>query len=210
MIPEVFAGSEVLLGYAPHSPGQPSSARLFAPDAFTNPEHLKFALKGGLAASLCYIIYTSLALPEISTALTTIGVSRQKQVLRFTGALTGGTIVMLARQPQLRVLFISCVALLKYRFQLPGFELPEPSRSAQQQFGDCLARTLDGMADRLQGKGGEGMQNLEAAFELLRDSLQNSGAAGVRGALTANMSSFLLLSERITGLAVSLAKEIRN
>jgi hypothetical protein len=66
------------------------------------------------------------------------------------------------------------------------------------------------MADRLQGKGGEGMQNLEAAFERLRDSPQNSGAAGVQGALAANMSGFLLLSERITGLAVSLAKEIRN
>src|SRR5208337_4864256 len=58
-----------------------------------------------LAASLCYIIYTSLAWPGISTAittcfltaLTTIGSSRQKQVLRFTGALAGGTIGMLAQ-----------------------------------------------------------------------------------------------------------------
>jgi multidrug resistance protein MdtO len=78
--------------------GSTVQARLFVPEAFTNPEHLKFKLKGGLAAILCYIIYSSLAWPEISTslncclltALTTIGASRQKQVLRFTGALTDG------------------------------------------------------------------------------------------------------------------------
>jgi multidrug resistance protein MdtO len=60
--------------------------------------HLKFALKGCLAASVCYVIYNSIAWPGSSTALTTclmtalstIGSSRQKQVLRFAGALVGG------------------------------------------------------------------------------------------------------------------------
>jgi multidrug resistance protein MdtO len=55
-------------------------------------------LRGCLAVSLCYVIYNSLFWPEISTAVTTclltalstIGASRQKQILRFAGALIGG------------------------------------------------------------------------------------------------------------------------
>jgi len=115
---------------------------------------------------------------------------------------------ILGWQPQLRMLFVSCVALLKYRLQLPGFELPEPVRLAQQQFEGCLARTLDGMADRVQGRAREGTQNLEIALARLRDSVRISGSAEAQGALTANMKTFLPLFERITGLAVSLAKEI--
>ncbi|HTF65269.1 MAG TPA: FUSC family protein, partial [Edaphobacter sp.] len=69
-----------------------------APDAFSNLDHLKFGLKGGLAASLCYIIYNAIAWPGISTAVTTclltalstVGFSRQKQILRFAGAMVGG------------------------------------------------------------------------------------------------------------------------
>ena len=59
---------------------------------------------------------------------------------------------ILGWQLQLRMLFISCVTLVKYRLQLPGFELPEPVRLAQQQFEECLARTLDDMADQSGGQ----------------------------------------------------------
>jgi multidrug resistance protein MdtO len=105
MIPEVFTGSQSLDAYAPPPPGQAAPAAFFVPDAFTNPQHVKFALRGCLAASLCYIIYTALDWPEISTsittcfltALTTVGASRQKQVLRFAGAIAGGAIGMAAQ-----------------------------------------------------------------------------------------------------------------
>jgi multidrug resistance protein MdtO len=98
MIPETFTESHSLSTYAPLPLGHASPASLFAADAFTNPEHIKFGLKGCFAASLCYIIYTSLAWPGISTAITTcfltalstIGASRQKQLLRITGAIAGG------------------------------------------------------------------------------------------------------------------------
>ena len=48
-----------------------------------------------------------------------------------------------AWQPQLRLLFITRVALFRYRLQLPGFELPGALRRAQQDFDEHLARTLE-------------------------------------------------------------------
>jgi multidrug resistance protein MdtO len=71
---------------------------LFAADAFTNPDHLKFAIRGTLATMLAYCVYTGIAWPGLSTAvatciitaLSTIGSSRQKQFLRLGGAIIGG------------------------------------------------------------------------------------------------------------------------
>jgi len=88
----------------PSAPAQPRKG-VFAPDAFSNIRHLQFGMKGGLAAFICYAAYNMLAWPEISTAittclltaLTTIGSSRQKQILRFGGALTGGAIGLAAQ-----------------------------------------------------------------------------------------------------------------
>src|SRR3989442_15502709 len=117
---------------------------------------------------------------------------------------------ILGWQAQLRMLFISCVALAKYRLRFPGFELPEPVRLVEREFDECLARALDGMSDRLEGKAHEGTQNLEAAFVRLRDSVRNSVSAEAGVALSANLKAFLPLSERITGLAVSLDKELAN
>ena len=68
--------------------------------ALLDPEHIRFALRGCLAATSCYLIFNALFWPEISTsvttcfltALTTVGASRQKQALRFAGAVIGGVI----------------------------------------------------------------------------------------------------------------------
>jgi multidrug resistance protein MdtO len=57
-------------------------------------------------------------------------------------------------QPQLRLIFLTRIALWKYRLQLPGFELPESVRQAQREFDNELAMTLEGMADRMEGKTG--------------------------------------------------------
>jgi len=105
LITEVFTGSQSLSGYAPLPSGDEPATGLFVADAVSNPEHVKFALKGCLAASLCYIVYTAVDWPEISTAvvtcvltaLTTIGASHQKQILRFTGAIAGGAVGILAQ-----------------------------------------------------------------------------------------------------------------
>jgi len=71
-----------------------------APDAFTNPEHVQFAVKGMLAATFCYLVYTLFAYPGIYTSvitvilcsLSTVGASVQKGILRFAGAVTGGAL----------------------------------------------------------------------------------------------------------------------
>jgi len=102
------------------APGDPPS-RLFVPDALSNPDHIKFALKGCLAGSLCYLIYTALDWQGISTAvvtcvltaLTTIGSSRQKQVLRITGAVVGGFIFGMGAQ----------IFILPYLDSIGGFTL---------------------------------------------------------------------------------------
>jgi multidrug resistance protein MdtO len=107
LIPEVFSGSVSMSEFASSpSGGEPSSSTLLVPDAFSNPEHIRFALKGGLAASLCYLIYNSIDWPGISTAITTclltalstIGGSHQKQVLRFAGAIAGGFVIGMGSQ----------------------------------------------------------------------------------------------------------------
>ena len=119
LIREVFSGSQSLAIYDPAEPRNAARPLVFKPNTLSNPEHLKFGLKGCLAASLCYIIYSSLFWPEISTsvttcfltALTTIGASHQKQVLRFGGALIGGFVIGMGAQ----------VFILPYIDSIAGF-----------------------------------------------------------------------------------------
>jgi len=102
LIPRVFA--------APVSESDegntPTAGSFLARDAFTNPAHLQFGIKGALATMVCYVFYTAVDWPGISTsavtcvftALTTIGASRQKQVLRIGGAIIGGFVFGLGAQ----------------------------------------------------------------------------------------------------------------
>jgi len=101
LIPQVFASSQPLSTYVSTYPGSGDPPfTLFVRDAWSNPEYIKFALKGCLAASLCYIIYNAIDWPGISTAVTTcfltalstVGSSHQKQFLRITAAVAGGAI----------------------------------------------------------------------------------------------------------------------
>ncbi len=380
MIPEVFAGSESLSGYPP-SPAVDPPARLFVPDALSNSDHLKFGLKGCLAAGLCYIIYTSVSWPGISTAvvtcvltaLTTVGSSRQKQFLRITGAITGGIVIgmgaqvfilpyldsiggltllfiavtivaawlatssprlsyfgvqlalafyvinlqefrvqtsltvardrvvgillglfmmwlvfdqlwgapavvgmkrafisslrflaqfareplskdhrvaversyslretintnldkvriladavlfefgpsrqhnlalrsqMLRWQTQLRMIFVTQIAWLKFRLQLPGFELPEALSVAHREFDDRLAETLEGMADRMENGREQKIRKVEDSFEVLERAIRTCCPEESQTALAAHLQTLLTLSRRIESLTISLDKEI--
>jgi multidrug resistance protein MdtO len=375
-IPEVFAGSQSFSAYAPPESGGEPSSRLFVPNALSNPGHFKFGVRGGLAASLCYLTYTSLNSPELSTAvttclltaLTTIGASRQKQILRFTGAFVGGALgigsqvfilpsfdsisgftllfvivtavaawiatastrlsyfgvqvavafdlinlsefkiqtnlavardrvlgIMLglgmmwlvfdrlwsapagvamkkafvstlrslaqfAReptsvdlktaiersyslrdtinggfdkvraladgvlfefgpnrqedmalrerirqwQPQLRILFLTRIALWKYRIQLPGFELPDVVRAAQQQFDEQSATIVSGIADRIEGRRSEARLNLENAFEGLEKTTLACLSEKPKQILAASLRSLLSLSQKYVTLTRTL------
>jgi multidrug resistance protein MdtO len=76
------------------------------PDAFQNPEYIRFAFAGCLAASVCYILYNALDWPGIFpsvltcivTALSTIGSSLQAQFLRLAGFVAGGVVLGISAQ----------------------------------------------------------------------------------------------------------------
>jgi multidrug resistance protein MdtO len=111
-------------------------------------------------------------------------------------------------QPQLRTLFLIRTALLKYRLQLPGFELPEAVSVGQQEFDDNLAKMMDGMADRMDGKASERRDNLERSFEHLEQTIRSCWSEGPQGLPTAELQTFLALSRSIESVIISLDKEI--
>jgi len=105
LITEVFQRDEIADG--PQSaPRQDWWRAVFVPDAFQNPEYLRFAFAGCLAASVCYFLYNVLdwrgistsVLTCIVTALTTIGSSLQQQFLRLAGFVIGGLILGISAQ----------------------------------------------------------------------------------------------------------------
>jgi len=357
--------------------------RFLAADAFTNPSYIRFAIRGSLAAAVCYVAYNFADWPGISTAvttcfltaLTTVGSSRQKQVLRFAGALAGGivgmcaqvfvmpgldsitglvilfaavtviaawiitsgprlsylgvqfafafylinveefrfqtslavardrvvgillglavmwlifdqlwgapaitemkrtflsTLRLLARfmrepvssgpfdqhaaieqsyaqretintnfnklreagdgvmlefgvsresdlalrgrllqwQPRLRVIFITRIALLKYRLRLAGFELPETILNAQQKFDSQLANRIEAIADHLQGKTNLAEQQRESLLKLIAGPVQEYRRSKPVPAMDDRLQSLLPLCSRIDSLVTSLADDI--
>jgi multidrug resistance protein MdtO len=119
LIPQAFAGSRSIDEYQEPSPEVPGPG-IIAADAFANREHFKFALKGCFAASACYLIYTSIDWPGMGvpvmltcllTAVSTVGTSRQRQILRFAGFLVGGILIGMSAQ----------VFILPYLDSIAGF-----------------------------------------------------------------------------------------
>jgi multidrug resistance protein MdtO len=76
---------------------EPAKSGFFLPDAFTNPDHVYYALKTTAAAMLCYVIYLLLDWPGIHTcfitcyivSLGTTAETIEKLALRISGALVG-------------------------------------------------------------------------------------------------------------------------
>jgi multidrug resistance protein MdtO len=381
LIPQAFAFSESAKVPLPPSPSMQHST-LLAPDAFVNPGHLKFALRGCLAASSCYMIYNSIAwssigAPAIATCLLTAvsaaGASRQRQILRFAAFLVGGLVIgvgseicvlphldsiggftlffmlvmtliswvmtssprlsyfgfqiavvfclinlqefarqsslaaardrivgvalglsmmwlvfdrlwsvpvavemkrafisslrllaQLARepaskdpkayvarpnslreminssfdevrsladallfdfgpsrqrdlalrsrivrwQPRLRMLFITRLALWRYRVGVPGFELPAPVATAQQAFDEGLSDVVDRMADRLEGKASARKGDFEDVVRNLEKQVLSCCSKGPQGPLAAELQTFLALSRSIENVTLSLDNEI--
>jgi multidrug resistance protein MdtO len=121
LMKEALTDAQPLGAFAPQpSSGDPPPS-FFVRDAFTDVAHIQFALKGCLTAGLCYIIYNGVDWPGISTAVTTCfltalstkGSSRQKQVLRISGALVGGFLIGMGSQ----------IFILPYLDSIAGFTI---------------------------------------------------------------------------------------
>jgi multidrug resistance protein MdtO len=75
----------------------------FVPDAFSNPDHVRFAGKGTAAVMICYLTFTLLDWPGIHTCmltcfivgLTTVGETMQKLSLRIVGCCVGAALGLL-------------------------------------------------------------------------------------------------------------------
>jgi multidrug resistance protein MdtO len=121
LMPSIFTRDSALDPRLDLVEGPPTQNRVFVRDAFSNPEHLRFVLGGTLAAMTCYVLYVSLDWPGLSTAVTTcvltaltnVGTSRQKQVLRLAGAVVGGFVFGLGAQ----------VFVLPYIDSITGFSV---------------------------------------------------------------------------------------
>lgn len=93
-------GRALEAGHEPADPGAGPAEPFLAPDAFTNPTYVRFALRTMLAVVICYLIYTSLDWFNVHTALVTcffvalssLGETIHKLTLRISGALIGGAL----------------------------------------------------------------------------------------------------------------------
>jgi multidrug resistance protein MdtO len=120
LIPQAFGDSQATGEYMPAADDERQS-KLLTADAFTNLRHARFALAGCMAAGSAYFLYNAIDWPGISTAVTTclltalstVGSSRQKQVLRFTGAVVGGFVFGMGAQ----------IFILPYVYTIFGFTL---------------------------------------------------------------------------------------
>jgi|GEM_PF-388215 len=118
-IPKAYTGTGAVDSFVPTPLDRITRERIFVSDALTNPAHLQFALRGTLAAMACYVVYSAIDWRGLSTslatcfitALSTIGSSRQKQILRLGGAILGGVIFGMGAQ----------IFILPYLDSIAGF-----------------------------------------------------------------------------------------
>ena len=94
---------------------------------FREGPHAQFAIRGGLSALLCYLFYMSAGWKGLNasiitcflTALTSVGVTRQRQLLRLLGVAAGGCLLGMGSQalvlprietlPEFAILFGACI-----------------------------------------------------------------------------------------------------
>jgi multidrug resistance protein MdtO len=202
-------------------------------DAFVNPEHFRFALKGCSAASVFDQLWGNSAAAERKrTFISNLrllaqfareplsrdpGVAAERSdsprerlgVLFEFGSSRQRDLLLRSHirqwQPQLCVMRI---ASLKYRLQLPGFELPEAVRLSRQEYDSSSALMLEGMADQLEGKLRQTKATSDHSFELLQQRLQAWFTGQPEQLAEPRVRSFRVLLGRIDVLTSSLREQI--
>jgi multidrug resistance protein MdtO len=111
-------------------------------------------------------------------------------------------------QSEVRMLFLMEIAWLKYRLQLPGFELPEGLREAQLEYDDEFARTLESMADRFEGGRSTRKADFENSLRRLERNIETCCSRDSSQQVTPQLEAFQSLCLRIGSLTMSLANEI--
>jgi multidrug resistance protein MdtO len=109
-------------------------------------------------------------------------------------------------QTRVRMIFLTEIALWKYRAQLPGFELPTAVATQQRQFDEGFALTLEGMADRLEGRSSESPSFKDSVADYKRNAEACPKAPEL--AFSDQDSALLSLRRRIQNLTTSLTQEI--
>jgi multidrug resistance protein MdtO len=112
-------------------------------------------------------------------------------------------------QPQLRALFVMRIALLKYRLQAPGFEMPDAVRLRQEAYDDVSARMLEEMADRID-KPHSGIENVAELHQVLDRRLHDTDAEALQVLPVRQAESFVTLLHGIDTLTNSLAMEVNS
>ena len=111
-------------------------------------------------------------------------------------------------QPKLRALFLMRIASVKYRLQLPGFELPEAVRDYQREYDACSGDVLEKMADAIEGKPVDITVCTENTLEPLQRVLEACCSPESGRLPTIRVQSFIALLREIDQLTASLANEI--
>ena len=104
--------------------------------------------------------------------------------------------------PQLRLVCLTRIGLLKYRLALPGFQLPPDLTVAQVEFDRELGKRIDSLADRLEGK-------LSQSDDALDQSLRRLEAISRAHEELSPGRGVVSLSHRIERLTASLDHRIR-
>ena len=111
-------------------------------------------------------------------------------------------------QPQLRALFVLEISMWNYRAKLPGFELPDPIRSAQSEFDDQLARALERLANRIEGKPDEVRDHLNDSLEHLEQSIEKCLAPELPAPVADVLRTYLARNRRIGAVTRALLHEV--
>jgi multidrug resistance protein MdtO len=116
-------------------------------------------------------------------------------------------------QPQLRALFLLRNASLKYRLQLPGFELPEAVIGSLQTYDEASAQMLENVADQMEGKTSQGRppqgETVSAdSLALLEQTLELCHTDESRLLLSEHGATFVPLLRQIDQLTSRLTNQI--